>query len=277
MENSQVKQVLKSLRDLQAKTGIDINRLRSSVALERLLARVVLNKELSTHVIFKGGYVMARVYGSDRYTRDIDATAQNISMDNIRTRVLSALETDIGDGFWFGDMAVSDLEHHAESYGGLRFDVAFRIGKPDLRKIGKLSRVHFDVGVGDSIGNPPAFAALQPLLGGGQSLSWMVYPPEFIYSEKLETLVTRGSTNSRAKDFYDLDILFDKISLEKLASAIRLTFDNRSTQIPVSFKEYIQGLDCSYIEPSWKAQGFGDFGLALDRLSESLGKIDSVL
>jgi hypothetical protein len=219
---------------------------------------------------------MFKVYGSDRYTRDIDALAQNIDIKKVESEVLKDIEKDLSDGFWFGDAMVEELVHQGE-YSGLRFDLAFQIGEPASKKIHKLPRIHFDVGIGDSVDDKFILTKLQPLVEVGDEVSWRVSPPEFIYSEKLETLIKRGSLNSRAKDDYDLRILFKKCSLSELKSAIEVTFGTRKKPVPVSFESFLSNLNFQSIKPSWQAQKFGNFDDAIDGLKEDFSKIDKFM
>ncbi len=72
-------------------------------------------------------------------------------------------------------------------------------------------------------------------------ISLEVYPVETIFSEKLETIISRGAANSRMKDYHDLlllcreDKLLDKASLK---ANIFQTFQNRGTvfSLPVQFQ-----------------------------------------
>lgn len=274
MNKEASKFLTRELKKLSAKSRYNINQLRVLVALERILARIVTNENLSNKLIFKGGLVLARVYGSDRYTRDIDALGQNINYKRLQTEVVKTLEKDIDDGIWFGDINILELKHQGK-YEGLRFDMAFQIGPPNLNKIHKLPRIHFDIGIGDSVGENIKASGLQPLIQIGDPISWKVYPPEFIYSEKLETLVKRASENSRAKDFHDLAILFPMINLKKLISAIKVTFETRNTSIPDSFTEFLKTLDLSTIQASWPSQGLGGFEQTVKKLEENFQEIDT--
>ncbi len=98
-------------------------------------------------------------------------------------------------------------------YRGFRFNFAFQIGNPpeSAVKVKKLSRVHLDVDFGDIIDPLPERQSAISIMPDGQSLSWLIYPLEFIYSEKLEALVDRSSASSRAKDIYDMSMLFSKL------------------------------------------------------------------
>ena len=53
--------------------GIVYERLLTLFFIERMLARLVSRKSLARTLVFKGGYVQNRVYGSPRFTIDLDA------------------------------------------------------------------------------------------------------------------------------------------------------------------------------------------------------------
>ena len=156
------------------------------------------------------------------------------------------------DGFWFGDIKIKQMDEQGE-YGAFRFDCAYQIGEPEIHKIPKLSRIHFDVGFGDKIPSKIKQIQSDSILPGEDKLSWKVYPPEYIFSEKLQTLVIRSSANSRAKDLYDMVILI-KFCTNKsaLKNAIIGTFKNRKTDLPNSFYDFADNLNLRQIEMAWK-------------------------
>lgn len=174
-----------------------------------------------------GGFVLLKVLQSERFTRDLD------------------------DGFWFGDIKLKELDEQGE-YGALRFDSVFQIGEPDAGKTGKLSRIHFDVGFGNKISSKLKPLESPSLLPSERPVSWKVYPSECIFSEKLQALVARGSTNSRAKDVYDLVLLYSLCAdKQELKKAIRATFNARATDIPSSLQDYADSLAIKQIAISW--------------------------
>ncbi len=73
-----------------------------------------------------------------------------MSKQEILGLVQPALATDLEDGFWFGDIQMEDLKDQ-DKYGAFRFDCAFHIGEPDLKKVSHLSRVPIDIGFSDRI------------------------------------------------------------------------------------------------------------------------------
>ena len=207
------------LKLVKGKNSLSANEIRVILALERIVARLSFDSKLDKHLIFKGGFVLFKTLGSSRFTRDLDALG--LDKGQIELLVPEGLALDLDDGFWFGDVKMGSLDEQGES-GALRFDCAYQIGDPPAKKesIKKLSRVHFDVGFGDAIPADLKRTPMPTLLRLDSATSWRVYPPEFIFSEKLQTLVSRESGNSRAKDVHDLELLFEKCDLKKLLAAV---------------------------------------------------------
>ena len=230
----------------------DINKLRIIIALERTIARFETVQLLEKHIVFKGGFVLLKTIDTPRFTKDLDALATGLAKEKIIPLIKQALQTDLNDGMWYGDVEVADLV--VGEYGGLRFTVAFQIGDPPLAGSGKLPRVNIDVGIGDQIPkNLPK--NLMPQLVHHDTVSWVVYPLEYTFAEKLEALFRRGSANSRAKDIYDLGLLFSKCnSTINLRKAIKNTFNNRGTPLPQSFFDAAQQIDPQpTMQTAWKS------------------------
>ena len=65
-------------------------------------------------------------------------------------------------------------------------------------------------------------------------ISLLVYPVETIFSEKLETILSKGAANSRMKDYHDLILLIRKegmLDQDKLKEAVANTFSHRGTTL----------------------------------------------
>lgn len=252
MNRERAKQISRALKRIERDDPrLSHNELRVIIALERAIARLERHKELAEHLVFKGGFVMFKVFDSVRFTRDGDALAVGIDKEKLKTLMSHALQEDIGDGMWFGDVRVVDLEEQGK-YGSYRFDVAFQIGEPDVKKIQKLSRIHIDVGFSDRLPPRPFDSTMPSLLEHEPPITWKIYPVEYIYAEKLETLYARGSANSRAKDIYDLVYLIPACKDEKkLIAAIRQTFSNRATGLPASLVKRAEEFDKTIQKAAW--------------------------
>jgi predicted nucleotidyltransferase component of viral defense system len=252
MNAEYTKNLLKNINQLSKEhSQLNVNEIRLVLALERVIARLQSSKKLKKHIIFKGGFVLYKEFSSVRFTRDIDALAKNISKDKLKNLVLEALEVDIEDGLWFGDIRVKELNEQGE-YGAYRFDMAFQIGLPKENKIHKLPRIHLDVGFSDELSVSPTNSKMKSILENIKPISWQVYPIEQIIAEKLQTLIERGSLNSRAKDIYDLVYLLEKpINKIDLKESIKTTFRNRETELPESLSDHIKIFDLERLKSSW--------------------------
>ncbi len=252
MNPEYAKHVIKAIKDLTKRDDhFSLNELRIIVALERATARLSGNKDLVDHLIFKGGFVLLKIYESRRFTRDADALAVSISKKKLSDLVGKALAVDLNDGLWFGDLQIEEIDEQGE-YGAYRFNCAFHIGEPDLKKIKNLSRIHIDVGFSDQLPQIPIQQSMPSILGTKDPVTWRVYPQEFIAAEKIQTIFDRGSANSRAKDVYDLNYLLPRcLDSKVLRSALVQTFENRGTKLPDSLQKEAQQIDTSILALSW--------------------------
>ena len=100
------------------------------------------------------------------------------------------------------------------------------------------------IGFGDSV--EPIKESLELFQYNGRpifegSISLQVYPVETIFAEKLQTIISKGSANSRMKDFHDLLLLSREgiLNPEKLKNDIIQTFKNRATilQTQIDFNQ----------------------------------------
>ena len=96
--------------------------------------------------------------------------------------------------------AESIMEEH--DYPGLRFTL---IGTLD----GLRQKVKIDISTGDAI-TPRAIEYRYPLMFEDRSLQIMSYNLETLLAEKLETIMYRGTSNTRMRDFYDIYMLTGK-------------------------------------------------------------------
>lgn len=69
------------LTSLALKLDRDFFGLSLEFAIERLVARLQADTKLAKHVIFKGGFVMLKCYGSNRTTIDLDTSVQGIAIE----------------------------------------------------------------------------------------------------------------------------------------------------------------------------------------------------
>jgi hypothetical protein len=93
--------------------------------------------------------------------------------------------------------------------------------------------IQIDIGFGDAV-TPAPVESNYPTLLESPSPRLLTYPKETVVAEKLEAMVKLGIANTRMKDFYDLDVLYQTFPFEGkiLTSAIQNTFERRRTEFP---------------------------------------------
>ena len=80
-------------------------------------------------------------------------------------------------------------------------------GGYQIKILGKLENVKYEFGIDVATGDPivPSEKSYDyKCLVTGDVLPIKVYSLESVIAEKLQTLLSRGISNSRSKDFYDL-------------------------------------------------------------------------
>lgn len=281
MNRENGRSVMNALKKLaESNSTRSINELRIVVALERAIARIANEPTLAKRLVFKGGFVLFKLIESPRFTRDVDALAFDLPRDRIPGLVESALGSDLDDGLWYGDMQSESLEHQGD-YGGIRFSIAFQIGEvPPANKLKKLSRIQMDVGFGDELAEKPVVQTMRSVVPAVQPISWLVYPLESMFAEKLQTLFRRGSANTRARDVYDLVLLSAKCRDRKsLSVAIRQTFKTRKTPVPSSFLSEAKRIDLAILRSAWTSVELPDESVTFDEqwavLLDILGELDT--
>ena len=90
--------------------------------------------------------------------------------------------------------------------------------------------IHIDIATGDPITPKEIRYKYLPLLGD-YYIDLYAYNIETILAEKIETMLSRLELNSRAKDFYDIYLIYTKdwknINLDHFRKAIDKTFAKR--------------------------------------------------
>ncbi len=227
------------LRAIAKEKNRDPADLWQALTLERFLARLA-KSEYSKHFVLKGGVLLSKYMEIARETTDLDFLAQKISNEAGRLKVIfeEIATNDLRDGFCFREIKVNELPHPHMGYPGVKVSMMAYFGKTRFK-------VAIDIGFGDIV-NPIKYAVPLTRSSKGDlfehTISLSCYPKEFIFAEKLETIIYRGSFNSRMKDFHDLYSMitsFTFSSFQDLEASIRLVLEHRETKLafPIFFTE----------------------------------------
>jgi len=226
------------LRAIAKETNRDPADLWQSLILERFLVRLA-NSNYRDHFVLKGAVLLSKYIDLGRETRDLDLLAKGVSnnVDHLSNIFEGVTQIDLNDGFAFQNVKVSNLTHPHMHYSGAEVSAVVHFGHVK-------NKLSIDVGFGDLV--EPVQRAI-PLLKGSkgaifeQSVNLVCYPKEFIFAEKLETIIYRGATNSRMKDFHDLHSLIASesgVPFHNLREIIQSVFVHRSTplNLPIEYK-----------------------------------------
>ncbi len=221
-------QLKAKVRNLSGGDGQKAQTLIRNFIMERFLERIALSP-YRNNFILKGGMLVAAVVGLDtRATMDIDMTVKslNLSKENAVKIVQDIIAVDIPDGVQFRITKVTDImEEH--DYPGIRFMLETFLDK--MRQAIKI-----DISTGDII-TPGAVEYSYNLMFEERAISLWTYNLETLLAEKLETIMARGTANTRMRDFYDIHLISNQESFDRdvLKKAFLATSDKRNTTIQI--------------------------------------------
>lgn len=250
MTSDKEKSFKAKLRNIANETNRNPADLWQAIVLERFLVR--LGKTVHrTHFILKGGVLLAKYVSIGRETKDLDFLGVSISNNkqNLTKAFNEIASVDLNDGFRFFDIDIVDLIHPHMSYGGVRVSMIASFGEVRFPVV-------VDIGFGDKVF--PVDKALTLTHGANGPLfedkvSLLCYPSEYIFAEKLETIIYRGGANSRMKDFHDLYSMLNlaEFSTIGLKQVILSVFKHRKTPfaLPIKFMES----DLLFLQVHWSA------------------------
>lgn len=188
------------IRNLSREKSTDAQILMRNYMMERFLERISLS-EYRDKFILKGGMLVAAMVGLDaRSTMDLDATIKgaNVNVEDIENLISSIVTVPIDDGVKFQLKSISEIMDEAE-YPGIRVSMSTTFD-------GVVTPLKIDISTGDAI-TPREVRYSFKLMLEDRSIDIWAYNLETVLAEKLETIITRTTTNTRMRDFYDIYIL----------------------------------------------------------------------
>lgn len=229
-------QIRGRIKNLAKENHADPRVLMRLYMMERFLERVSISKYRS-NIIVKGGVLITSLLGvSLRSTMDIDTTIQNydLSLENTKRMLEEISQIELYDRVVFRFKSAAQIMSNME-YPGIRFTLDARLGK-------MITPLKIDVSTGTTI-TPSAIDYDYKLMLEERSISVLSYNIETVLAEKLETILSRGTLNTRMRDFYDVHVLTllynRKISKDVLKRAFYATCKQRNTEHIITNMETI--------------------------------------
>jgi predicted nucleotidyltransferase component of viral defense system len=193
------------VRNLAKEKNVGAEIILRNYMLERLLERIALSA-YKTNFVLKGGMLIAAMVGLDtRTTMDLDATisGQNLTEAQITEVFKEIISIQVDDNVAFAFKKITEIREEAE-YPGYR--VSFEARLDNTRQTLKV-----DITTGDTI-TPSKIEYQFNLMFEDRAISIFSYNLETVLAEKIESILVRGTTNTRMRDFYDVYILTTMLS-----------------------------------------------------------------
>ena len=231
-------QIKGAIRNISKKTGVNPNSLLQMCLFEGILEKISKSK-YRENFILKGGLLISSLIGVNvRSTMDMDTTLRGIplnevSITNILNEIL-AIEID------------ADIEYKLIKLSPIRQEDVYEDFCASISCIfGKINAtLNIDITTGDVITPREMNYSYSKILEEG-TIPIMTYTIETILAEKFETISSRNITTTRARDFYDLYMIYsiykDKIDKDILRKAIERTSKYRgSFETALQYKEIVE-------------------------------------
>jgi predicted nucleotidyltransferase component of viral defense system len=208
--------------------GLTSNTIIQTYMMERFLERISAS-EYRDNFIIKGGFLIASILGLNlRSTMDIDTTIKGISIDKDSIEVIlnEIINVDIDDNVSFKLISVKPI-HDVSEYDDFRVNLEATFFT--IRQ-----NIKIDITTGDLI-IPEEVDFQYQLIFEEKAIQIKAYNIETIIAEKIETIVSRGILNTRARDYYDIYILSKTkwylIDEELLVESITKKFEERESSM----------------------------------------------
>ena len=212
------------IRNLSKKSNVEAEILLRNFMMERFLERIAIS-DYKHNFILKGGMLIAAMVGIDaRTTMDMDAIikGQTLSKTELTAIIEEILKIQIEDGAVFSFQGIEEIREEAD-YPGYRVSIGAVFDK--TRQMLKI-----DITTGDAV-TPREIEYVFKLMFEDRTISIMAYNLETVLAEKFETIITRGVTNTRMRDFYDVYVLINTHAFEAkvFRTALDKTAEKRGT------------------------------------------------
>lgn len=189
------------IRNLSKEKNVSAQALLQTWVFQRFLSRL----EKSTHndrFVLKGGVLIAAWVGVGlRATMDIDMTVRNLPLTDVamQSAIRNICSVTVHDDVSFWVLRVEPIRDD-DLYGGLRVFLSARYDTLEIP-------FSIDITTSDAITPKPCKSSIPCFLDDSHIAVVWVYPIETVLAEKVETILSRGIANTRARDFYDIFIL----------------------------------------------------------------------
>ena len=231
-------QIKGAIRNISKEKGVNPNSLLQMCLFEGILEKLSKSK-YRENFILKGGLLISSLIGVDmRSTMDMDTTIKGIPVnEETITRIINeilAIEIDLEISYKL--IKLTPIRN-ADVYEDFSASIECKFGKIN-------ARLNIDITTGDVITPREIKYSYSRILDEG-TIPIIIYTIETILAEKFETISSRNITTTRARDFYDLYMIYNmynnKINQEILGEAIvKIARQRGSLKAIRQYKEIVE-------------------------------------
>lgn len=231
-------QIKGAIRNISKGKGVNPNSLLQMCLFEGILEKLSKSK-YRENFILKGGLLISSLIGVDvRSTMDMDTTIKGIPVnEETITRIINEiLDIEIDLEISYKLIKLTPIRN-ADIYEDFSASIECKFGKIN-------ARLNIDITTGDVITPREIKYSYSKILEEG-TIPIITYTIETILAEKFETISSRNITTTRARDFYDLYMIYNmynnKINQEILGEAIVKTARQRGSLKAIrQYKEIVK-------------------------------------
>lgn len=231
-------QIKGAIRNISKEKGVNPNSLLQMCLFEGILEKLSKSK-YRENFILKGGVLISSLIGVDvRSTMDMDTTIKGIPVnEETITRIINEiLDIEIDLEISYKLIKLTPIRN-ADVYEDFSASIECKFGKIN-------ARLNIDITTGDVITPREIKYSYSKILEEG-TIPIITYTIETILAEKFETISSRNITTTRARDFYDLYMIYNmynnKINQEILGEAIVKTARQRGSLKAIrQYKEIVE-------------------------------------
>ena len=231
-------QIKGAIRNISKEKGVNPNSLLQMCLFEGILEKLSKSK-YRENFILKGGLLISSLIGVDvRSTMDMDTTIKGIPVnEETITRIINEiLDIEIDIEISYKLIKLTPIRN-ADVYEDFSASIECKFGKIN-------ARLNIDITTGDVITPREIKYSYSKILEEG-TIPIITYTIETILAKKFETISSRNITTTRARDFYDLYMIYNmynnKINQEILGEAIVKTARQRGSLKAIrQYKEIVE-------------------------------------
>lgn len=189
------------IKNMSSKVNVNENIILQNYMLERLL-EIISVSNYKYKFVLKGGMLITAIVGIDmRNTLDMDATIKGFDLEkeNLENILNEIFNIDLDDGVDFEFLNIKEIRQEDE-YGGYRVSLNAKFDK-------LVVPMKLDITTGDVI-VPKEVNYKFELMFENRTIEILAYNMETVIADKFETIISRNVDTTRARDFYDIYILW---------------------------------------------------------------------